>query len=157
MDSNKTAAKGYSTQALGENNFVFTSPERKSKPSFNINEITEIENSEILKINLGSGLLCRIMKYTNNDEAQTPMLTFDLVNMEEKSITFKSPKGFPNGVGLAGFLLDYNQITQWEIPPMELLCRAFIFGIQTDFKSVIEEFNIKVSQQADWFIKNKLD
>lgn len=157
MNQNKSAAKGYSVQSLSKSNFVFASSDRKPKPSFNIDEITIIENSEILKLNLGSGLICRIMKYTDSDEAKTPMVTFDLVDMTKKTIEFKAPRGFPNGVGLGAFLVDYNQITQWEVSAIDLLCRSFLFGIQADFKKTLDQFNIKVSEKADWFIRNKMD
>jgi hypothetical protein len=157
MESNKSSAKGYSVQPLGQDSFVFTPKERKPKPSFKLEEITEVSGSEIMKLELMSGLICRIMKYQNEDEYKTPMVTFDLVDMEKKSIEFKAPRGWANGVGLAAFLVDHNQITQWEVTVMDLLCRAFLFGIQSDFKSTIEKFNVKISQQVDWFIKNRLD
>jgi len=157
MESNKSAAKGYSTQPLGENNFIFTPPNSKPKPSFRIEEITEVSGSEIMKLLLGNGLVCRLMKYTNNDEHKTPMITFDLVDMGKKSIEFKASKGFPNGVGIGAFLFEHNQITQWEIIVLDLLSRAFLFGDQTDFKKTLKQFNIKVSEQVDWFIKNQLD
>lgn len=156
MDSNKSSAKGYSVQPLGENNFVFTPVNNKPKPSFTIEEITEVENTEILKLNLGSGLLCRIMKY-HDEEFELPAVIFDLVNMDTKTIDYKAPRGFPNGVGLGAFLADFNQITQWEVTVVDLLSRAFLFGIQNDFKKTIDKFNVKVSQQVDWFIKNRLD
>lgn len=157
MISNKTAAKGYSTQSLSENNFIFTPKNNKPKPSFRIEEIVVVSGSEIMKLLLGNGLICRIMKYTNDDEHKTPMVTFDLVNMEKKSIDFKAPRGFPNGVGLSILLVEYNQITQWEIAAMDFLCRSFLFGLQAEFKKTIETFNIKISQQVEWFIKNKMD
>lgn len=157
MELNKSSAKGYSTQNLGENAFVFTPKENKPKPSFRLEEITEISGSEIMKLHLGSGLICRVMKYTDNDKHKTPMVTFDLVNLEKNTIEFKSPIGFPNGVGMGTYLVEYNQITQWEVVVIDLISRAFLFGIQTDFKKTIEDFNIKISQQVDWFIKNKLD
>ena len=157
MESNKSSAKGYSTQPLSENNFVFTPINNKPKPSFRLEAIDVIQTSEIMKLRLGNNLICRIMKYTEDDENETPMVTFDLVDVERKSIDYKAAKGFPNGVGLGAMLVEYNQITQWEVVVIDLLCRAFLFGIQSDFKKTIEDFNIKVSEQADWFIKNKLD
>ena len=157
MESNKTSAKGYSVQPLSENKIIFTPINNKPKPSFRIEEITNVSGSEIMKLLLGNVLICRIMKYEENDEFKTPMVTFDLVDMEKKSIISKSTKGFPNGVGIGAFLFEHNQISQWEIIVLDLLSRAFLFGDQTDFKKTLKQFNIKVSEQVDWFIKNQLD
>ena len=157
MNQNKSADRGYTTHLLGENNSIFTPIKRKPKPSFNILEVTEIENTEILKLNLGSALICRVMKYTSDNENKTPMLTFDLVNLDTKTVEFKAPNGFPNGVGFGAFLAEYNQITQWEVVAIDLLSRSFLYGNQADFRKTVEDFNIKISQQVDWFIRNRLD
>lgn len=147
---------GYSVGNLTDKNIFFADEKNKIKLSFNIHDIAIIENSEILKLKLGNNLICRILKFTV-EESNVSALTFDLVDESKKSIEFKADKLFYNAMGLGLFLFEFKQITQWEITVIDLLCRAFIFGDQTAFLNTINTFNVKLSQSADWFIKNKLD
>lgn len=149
---------GYKAGNLSDNNIFFASKDttKKIKLTFSIFDIIIVDNSEIIKLLLGNNLVCRILKFTS-EESNLPGLTFDLVDENNKTIVFKANKVFHNGVGLGLFLFEYNQITQWEITVIDMICRSFIFGDKISFLKNIETYNIKLSQSADWFVKNKLE
>jgi hypothetical protein len=154
--SNYSNLGGYGVNNLLNGDAFFAKENKKPKPSFKIMDISIIENSEILKLSLGSGYLCRIMKTIDNISNQ-PATTFDLVNLEKKSIEFKANKLFINSIGLGGNLFQNNQLTQWEAGIVDLIGRAFLYGDKELFLNLINENNIKVSKDADWFIKNEMD
>ena len=108
-----------------------------------------------MTLSILTGQSCRIMKYVDTETNQ-PALILDIVDNEKKEIVFKADKILYNGVGVGAFLMPHGFILQWEIMPIDKICRSFIFGDKESFLSLIDEFNIKLSQSADWFIKHEL-
>ena len=148
--------EGFELHNMIDPSTIFASTSKSPKMSYRIHDLTNINGSELLKLKLQDGTICRIMKYID-DNTKTPALTFDIVDEVKKEIISKANAHFFNGVGLSIVLLDNNLITQWEIVPTDKICRAFIFGDKNTFLSALEEFNIKLSQSADWYIRNALE
>jgi len=160
MDSNKfstiTSVGGYSTHNLSDKKIFFAKEKKKIRLSFKLYSISSIDGSEILKFELGNGNICRFMRFIDPDNS-IPSLTFDIVDIEKKEIILKAGKVFNYAAGIGGFLLSHNFITQWEIMPMDKIARSFVLGDRESFLSLIDEFNIKLSQEAAWYIKNELE
>ena len=154
--STTTTIGGYSAQNLSDRSIFFSKEKEKLRLSFKIDSISSIDGSELLKFKLGNGNICRFMRFTD-PENFIPSLTFDIVDTEKNEIILKAAKVFHNASGIGGFLLSHNFITQWEIMPMDKIARSFVLGDRESFLSLIDEFNIKLSQEAAWYIKNELE
>jgi len=146
---------GYTTHNLSDNKIFFAS-KKKIKLSFSLQQISIVNSSEIMKLKLFSNLICRIMKYMDHESMQ-PALVIDIVDEEKKEIVAKAAKIFYNAAGVGGFMFSHGYITQWEIVPFDRICRSFMLGDKTAFLLDIKEFNLRVSQEADWYIKNNLE
>ncbi len=158
MESNKFSSSqevgGYSTQNLTDTSIFFANPDKQIKLSFKIDNIELIEDSEIMKIKLSSSLIVRLMKYSDGDQVA---LIFDIVDDVKKEIVNKVDKLFYGGIGVGGFLMKHSFLPQWEVLPFDKISRAFVMGDKAAFTEATNHYNIKLSQSADWYIRNELD
>lgn len=151
----------YSTQKVGGfdtnnilNNDIFIKKSTKFNLSFKLQNIEIIDGFEIMKLIFSNNIIARIMKYTN-DNSQAVAI-FDLVDDNKKEIILKTNTEYIGGLGIADIFLRLGYITQWEIPVLIKLLRGFIFGDIDIFKKMITKYNLKISKDAEWYLKSEL-
>jgi hypothetical protein len=147
---------GFDLKKLSDPSAIFVSDKKIAKLSFRIHDIDFSNNDEILKLKLKNENICRIMKFIDTTTNQ-PSLMFDIVNDTKKIIISKSNEIFYNGHGLGGALVINQIVGQWEVVPIDKLCRAFLFGDKNSLFEILDEYNIKISREADWYIRNEMD
>lgn len=145
---------GYDLNNLLNSKTFFAEKDKSPRLSFRLHDIVMINDSEILKIKLSNGIVVRMMKFKNAESF--PCATFDLVNEETKEIISKSDKVFVGGLGIADLFFKKHWITQWEVPIMIKLCRGFVLGDKEIFRILITDYNLKISKDADWYLRNEL-
>ena len=157
--NNNIPVGGFNIHNLNDNNVFFTTQNKKIKLSFKIDNIHLVNDSEIMNIIstfTNQKLIIRLMKF-HDEESDQPSLVIDTVDPVSQEIKFKADKIFYSGVGLGSFLASHGLITQWEIIPIDKICRSFVLGDSTSFINLIDEFNIKLSEGAHFYIKNELE
>lgn len=155
MSKEKTLG-GYDIKNMSDPSVIFVSKDKIAKMSYRLHDIEIINGSEILKLKLRTGLICRIMKFVDEASNQ-PSLMIDIVNEENKTIVYKTDEIYYNGMGVGGSLVINELIGQWEIVPTDNLCRSFLFGDKLFLLKTLDEYNIKISRSADWYIRNEME
>lgn len=134
----------------------FLTQNKVPRLSFDIFDITTVENKEILKLKFPKikNLMVRFMKYNNADGY--PTLVFDMVDTEKKTIVLDADKEFIGGIGTGGIFFDMNIITQWEISIFEKLCRSFLLGDIETIKTLMTDYYLKFSDENAVKLRNSL-
>ncbi len=155
METTDSNIGGYNLRNMADS-AIFVSDKKTIKMSYRIHDIDFVGDTEIMKLKLSNGSICRIMKFLDPKSKQ-PSLMFDVVDDIKKEIISKSPQIYYNGIGLSGTLVDNQLIGQWEIVPTDKISRAFLYGDKNTLLDSLEEFNIKLSKSADWHIRNEME
>jgi hypothetical protein len=135
----------------------FAKKENKPHLSFKLVDIVNINGKEILKFHLKLiDKICRIMRY-KDEKTGRPSVIFDIVDEEKKEIIFKSNKGFLMASQIGAYMVELGFINQWEIPPFELLTRAFLLGDKDTFLELANKYNLKMSLKAKNYIEFELE
>lgn len=144
----KEVIGGYSVEPILDGNTFFG---KKKYPNitFEITEVVKINNREYMYIGLSTPYHTLRIKKSNNAES-TPLIIADIINLEKKEILFTIEKEFLNGVGIGTFLFQYNFLSQWELPVIDIICRAFLYGDVDTFKKIITEYSIKYSDSIKY-------
>ena len=122
--------------------------------SFKIFDIVETGEYEIMVLLLYNGLHVRLSKF--NDENGMASSTFDIVDEQKKKIIMNTDMEFVSGVGIAESFFDMNIITQWEIPILMKLCRAYILGDKYAIHELIKNYNLKIATTHEHKVKDIL-
>jgi hypothetical protein len=145
---------GFGVGNLLNNTSFISSKSKVVTLSFDIRDIVEIDDSEILKLNFSNGFTVRIMKYDN--ELNQAVATFDIVDEEKREIITKSNKEYIRGLGISDTFYGMNMITQWEIPILTKLCLGFVHGDVEAIKDLIKNYHVKIDKKAEWNLRMKL-
>jgi len=145
---------GYDVANLFSGNTFFSNKNKVPTFSFKIQDIAEIQGDEILKLKFSNTALVRVMKYAN--ENNQPIAIFDIVDEEKKQIVVNTDKEFIGGLGISPILYEMNFITQWEIPILEKLFRAFVLGDPEALRVLIKDYHVEISSESEWRLRHKL-
>jgi len=139
---------------LNQDNAFIPISSRVVTLSFELNDIEEIDGTEILKLLFFNGLTVRIMKYFNDKEQAVAI--FDIVEENKKILVAKIDREFVRGIGIAEIFYDLKMITQWEIPILLKLCVGFVHGDIDTYRTLIKEYHLKISKNSEWYLRMKL-
>lgn len=151
----KQQVGGYQVNNLLSSN-LFMTRNKNIILSFEINDIVSVDGEEIMKLAFPRlpGIVVRVMKYMN--EELQPVAIFDVVNLQTKEVLLTHDKEFIGGAGIEHLFYQSEMITQWEIPILLKLCRAFVLGDVETIEHLIKDYYLKFSDESAVRLTNKL-
>jgi hypothetical protein len=144
-------SSGYDVVNLLNDDVFFTGKSKTVRLSFKLLDIAQIGDDEIMKVLFFDRFIMRVMKFTDSlDRASS---TFDVVDSEDNSIVLKTSREYVGGTEIAIQALKVELITQWEIPILTKLCRAFVLGDAEIIKKLVLHHHLVICKENESKLK----